>query len=216
MSEPIDVSVVVPVYRSAEILPALVEQLGNELDKAFTRYEVILVNDCSPDDSWRVISDLCETHPFVRGLSLRNNVGQDNAIMAGLNVARGEAVVIMDDDLQHPPSGIAALVAALGKSYDVCFANFTTREHAWWKRLGSAFAGWVASAIAGKPVDIYLSPFKAMRAALVRELVAYDGPYSYVDGIILSVTARLTQIPMPHQARYAGDSNYNLRKSINV
>jgi len=216
MAQELEVSVVIPVYRSAAILPALTAQLGDELARAFARFEVIFVNDCSPDESWSVIKALGEKHPFVRGLCLRRNVGQDNAIMAGLNAARGAAVVIMDDDLQHPPSGIAPLVAKLGEGFDVCFANFTTREHALWKRLGSAFSGRVASAIAGKPIDIYLSPFKAMRSDLVRELVAYDGPYSYVDGIILSLTARLTQIAMPHSPRFTGESNYNLAKSFAV
>lgn len=210
------VSVVIPVYRSAEILPALAAELAVELDRGFASYEVILVDDCSPDGSWRVIQGLCERYPFLRGLSLRKNVGQDNAIMAGLNAAAGDAVVIMDDDLQHPPSGIAPLVAELAKGFDVCFADFTARAHARWKRLGSAFNGWVAKHIAGKPIHLYLSPFKALRRSLVQEIIAYDGPFSYIDGLILSSTSRMTQIPMRHQARYAGEGNYNLHKSVSV
>jgi polyisoprenyl-phosphate glycosyltransferase len=210
------VSIVIPVYRSAPILPALAEQLHLELSKSFESFEVVLVNDCSPDDSWRVIVELSRKYAFIRGLNLRANVGQDNAIMAGLNMVHGDAIVIMDDDLQHPPAGIAPLVAELAKGYDVCYANFTTRQHRLWKRLGSAFAGWVASHIAGKPIDIYMSPFKALRRGLVRELIAYDGPYSYVDGLILSCTSRLTQIPMQHHSRLEGKSNYSLRKSIGV
>src|SRR5687767_15536759 len=104
-----ELSIVVPVYRSAECLPELVRRVQLTLDGRVRSYELILVNDCSPDRSWDVIAQLAGTHPHVVGLNLRKNVGQDNAIMAGLHHAKGATIVIMDDDLQHDPADIPAL-----------------------------------------------------------------------------------------------------------
>src|ERR1700744_2999010 len=107
-----EVSIVVPVYGSEKILPHLVEQVATSMQRADVagRFELILVNDASPDDSWTVIRELAARFPFVRGVCLMRNFGQHNATMAGLNHARGEVVVIMDDDLQHPPQTILELV----------------------------------------------------------------------------------------------------------
>src|SRR5262245_44760489 len=107
------VSVVVPVYRSQEILPRLVDETAEALSSAgyAGRFEMVLVCDASPDDSWRVIRRLAHANPSVRGMLLRKNAGQHNATMAGLATARGSRIVVMDDDLQHPPSAIPALLA---------------------------------------------------------------------------------------------------------
>jgi glycosyltransferase involved in cell wall biosynthesis len=123
--QPLRVSVVVPVYRSADILEELCRQLSDALNHAGWKdqYELILVNDCSPDDSWKVVRDLAARHPWVKGLSLRKNFGQHNALMAGLHHARGSIVVLMDDDLQHPPADVVRLVRALenNPTVDVCY-----------------------------------------------------------------------------------------------
>jgi undecaprenyl-phosphate 4-deoxy-4-formamido-L-arabinose transferase len=125
----IDLSIVVPVYRSEDVLPELVNQVRNVLEKSNYRFEILLVNDCSPDGSWRVIKDLATTYPFVRGVSLRRNFGQHNATMAGLRFARGSIVVIMDDDLQHPPASILSLVKQIENGVDVCYTNYRSRKH---------------------------------------------------------------------------------------
>src|SRR5262249_39007685 len=104
-----ELSIVVPVYRSADCLPQLAQRVQECVRGRFQSFELILVNDASPDASWQVIGSLAATYPFVVGLNLRKNVGQDNAIMAGLHHATGDTVVIMDDDLQHDPADIPAL-----------------------------------------------------------------------------------------------------------
>jgi polyisoprenyl-phosphate glycosyltransferase len=211
-------SIVVPVYRSALILPRLVEQIQIEVQKEgwTENFELLLVNDDSPDDSWEVICSLARAHPFVKGLSLRRNFGQHNAIMAGLNHAQGEFVVLMDDDLQHPPHAIGALVRALANGYDVCYTHYINRQHRLWKKLGSQFNDWVATRLLAKPKGLYLSSFKGLRRAIVQEVIRYDGPYAYVDGLILDVTRSITTIDVEHQIRHEGDGNYNLRRSISL
>jgi glycosyltransferase involved in cell wall biosynthesis len=211
-----DISIVIPVYRSAPILPALVDRIGAALSLRYHEFELILVNDYSPDNSWSVIDELAGKFPFIVGLDLRKNVGQDNAIMAGLNHASGDVVVIMDDDLQHSPEDIHLLQAKVSEGYDVCYAHFQLKNQAWWKNLGSWFNGKLASWVIGKPSHIYLSPFKALSAGVVAEMLKYRGPFAYIDGLIWTITSRCTQVPITHHARAEGSGNYNLIRSIRV
>jgi polyisoprenyl-phosphate glycosyltransferase len=210
------ISIIVPVYRSAECLPALARRLEEEVTRSFQSYELILVNDDSPDTSWEVIQRLTSEHNFVTGVNLRKNAGQDNAIMAGLNVAIGEVVVIMDDDLQHDPSDIVALHKQIECGFDVAYARFEEKHQALWKNLGSRFNDRVAIWTLGKPKDIYMSPYKAIRREVVQEVTKYSGPYPYIDGLIFSITSKITQVSATHHARFAGKSNYNLLRSIKV
>lgn len=211
-------SIVVPVYRSALILPQLVEQIHAEMRKEGLdgNFELLLINDDSPDNSWQVIRALAATHSFIKGISLRRNFGQHNAIMAGLNHVSGEFVVLMDDDLQHPPHAIGDMVRALSEGFDVCYTNYLNRQHAAWKKLGSRFNDWVATHLLGKPKGLYLSSFKGLRKEIVREVIRYDGPYAYVDGLILDVTRSITAIDIEHQERHEGKGNFNLRRSISL
>ena len=211
-------SIVVPVYRSAPILPKLVEAIAAEMrtEGLSGKFELILVNDCSPDDSWQVIRKLAENHAFIKGITLRRNVGQHNAIMAGLHHVSGEYVVLMDDDLQHPPSAIADIVKALADGYDVCYTNYLNRQHAAWKKLGSWFNDWMATRLLGKPKGLYLSSFKGLRREIVEEIIHYDGPYTYIDGLILDVTRSITTVDIEHQARYEGESNYTFTRLLSL
>ncbi|AEC21726.1 ribonuclease III [Pusillimonas sp. T7-7] len=211
-------SIVVPVYKSQSILPELVEQIKTSFEEQGLagQFELILVNDCSPDHSWQVIGQLAKINPFIRGISLRKNFGQHSATMAGLNHARGEVVIIMDDDLQHPPSEITNLMAAINNGADACYTRYIERQHALWKKIGSRFNDWVATVLLDKPQGLYLSSFKALSRELVQEVIKYDGPYAYLDGLILEVTRSIAVVDIKHQARHDGEGNYNLRRSISL
>lgn len=212
-------SFVIPVYGSEKVLPELVKRLDAVMDTmAATRrnYEVIFVCDCSPDRSWAVIQQLSATHPWVRGILLRMNAGQHNALMAGFAEARGQVVMTMDDDLQHSPSDIPTLLAELDSGRDVVYARFRNRQHASWKIWGSRLNDKVAGYLMNKPADLYLSPFRAMRAAIVRDILRYRGPYVYVDGLVLSMTRNIGTVEVEHHDRFAGDSGYSLKKSISL
>ncbi len=214
------VSVVVPVYNSEAILEELARQVAGALSQEGWdgQFELILVNDCSPDGSWRVITELARRHPWVKGISLRKNFGQHNALMAGLHHARGAVVVLMDDDLQHPPTDIVRLVQALENdpSADICYTRYLGRQHASWKKLGSRFNDWVANLVLKKPKDLYLSSFKALRREVVQEIIRYDGPFTYVDGLILNITRAFVTVDIQHQARHTGKSNFGLRRSVSL
>lgn len=209
------ISIVVPVYRSQENIETLAIRVEDSL-KA-TNYELIMINDCSPDKSWEEIKKVTLTNKKIIAINLRKNSGQDNAIMAGFSKASGDYVVVMDDDLQHDPRDIRKLVRGLEKGdYDVCFARFPKKKHKFWKNIGSWINGKMAELTISKPRHIYLSPFKILQKEIVDEIIKYEGPYPYVDGIIFSITQNVMQIDIDHHERYRGESNYTLIKSFAV
>jgi undecaprenyl-phosphate 4-deoxy-4-formamido-L-arabinose transferase len=210
----LELSVVIPVYRSEEIVPHLCKALKGAL--AAYRFEIVLVNDRSPDGSWRAIRQEALADPRVIGVNLRVNVGQDRAIMAGLTHAHGRFVVIMDDDLQHDPSDIPALYAEILRGYDVCYARFAKKKQSLVKNFGSWLAGRVAESVLRKPREIYLSPFKIIRREVVMEVLKYRGPFPYVDGLLFQITNSITQVTVEHRTRLHGRPGYNIWKSSEV
>ncbi len=208
------ISVVIPVYNSEECVHELVSQLGEVLKKF--PYEIIMVNDQSPDKSWEKICEVSKLNRNLTGLNLRKNSGQDNAIMAGLSFATGDYVVIMDDDLQHSPQDIPGLYAEVIKGFDVCYAKFSDKKQSWWKNLGSWLNGKLAEKVIAKPAHIYLSPYKIISRDVVDEILKYQGIFPYIDGLIFKVTSSICQIPAEHNERFRGKSNYTLVRSAIV
>lgn len=212
-------SVVIPVYGSAAILPELVRQLHDALTsglKPNTPFEVVLVNDCGPGDSWSVIRKLAAEKTYLKGVALRKNAGQHNAIMAGLNFAVGDVIVTMDDDLQHSPFDIPLLYGKILEGFDVCYADFKSRHHSAWKVAGSAVNDRVARYLLKKPKGLYLSPFKAMRREIRDELIKYRGPFVYLDGLILSVTGNIGSVQVEHHPRHDGRGGYTFYRSVSL
>jgi polyisoprenyl-phosphate glycosyltransferase len=212
--EAIDISIVVPVFNSEQCL----DQLHHEISAAlqYENYELILVNDKSKDRSWEKIVALSEANQRVKGISLKKNSGQDNAIMAGLSQSAGSYVVIMDDDLQHSPSDIIKLYKKCKEGFDVCYSHFPEKKQTRWKNAGSSLNGYLAELFLRKPKGLYLSPFKIMHQSVVRDIVNYRGPFPYVDGIILSITSNIGQVELKHHKRRAGTGNYNIVRSVSV
>ncbi len=215
-TSPIEISVVVPVYRSQDCLEALIRCLDDALSNECDGYEVVLVNDCSPDNSWAVIESLCAQYSQVRGVDLRRNFGQDNAILTGLRLARGRFVVVMDDDLQHDPRDIPMLLSKAKEGFDVVYAKFRIKHQRLWKNMGSWFNGKLAEWVISKPPGLYLSPFKIIRREVAQLACVYDGPDPYVDGLLLQVTSRLAEVPVEHHSRYRGQSSYTPLRSLAV
>jgi undecaprenyl-phosphate 4-deoxy-4-formamido-L-arabinose transferase len=179
-------------------------------------YEIVFVNDGSKDNSWQKITSLAEKNNSIIGINLRKNSGQDNALLAGLRIAKGNYCVIMDDDLQHNPSDIINLYEFCNKGFDVCYANFAELKQNKVKNAGSGLNGYMAQVLLHKPKGIYLSPFKVINKSTVNEIVKFAGPYPYIDGIILTITQNITQIDVKHLPRLKGKSNYTFSKSVSV
>ena len=209
------VSVVVPVFNSEATLAALVERLVASLA---TRYEleIVLVNDGSSDASGEVCRELAARHRFVRFVDLSRNFGEHNAVMAGLRYASGDCAVIIDDDFQNPPEEVAALVEELALGYDVVFSRYETKRHGPFRNFGSFVNNAAATVLLKKDWDLYLSSFKAINRFLIDEITRYEGPYPYVDGLILRVTRNIGTRTVRHDERSQGRSNYTTARLLRL
>ena len=209
-------SIVVPVYRGAASIGILVDALAG-LDIA-GGHEVILVNDGSPDNSAAVCRRLAaRTDLPVTFVNLSRNFGEHNAVMAGLRHTRGDYVITMDDDLQNPISEVVKLFEhARAGAWDVVYTYYAEKKHAAWRNLGSRFANKVADILLDKPRGLYLSSFRCMSAFVVASITRYEGPFPYVDGLIMQTTQHIDSIPVEHMARASGQSNYTLRRLVRL
>ncbi len=214
----LSVSILIPVYKNEGGLQELVKRI--EASMAASSYaesfELILIDDCSPDNSWQVIQTLAASHTFLQGATLSRNFGQHNAIMAGLNLVNGRYIVLMDDDLQHPPEAIPSMIDELVAGADVCYTRYANRQHAVWKIAGSKFNDWMAAWLLSKPKGLYLSSFKALKRGIVDQIRNHEGPFAYLDGLILDLTRRIASVEIQHGTRAYGEGNYSLKKSISL
>ena len=208
-------SVVIPVYRGERTIGPLVHALADCLGGIY-KLEVVLVNDGSPDGSADVCRQLAQRLPFVKFLNLSRNFSEHNAVMAGLNYCTGDFVVIMDDDFQNPPSEVSKLVDEIQKGYDVVFSYYGAKQHHFLRNLGSRINDWFAVVLLDKPRDLYLSSFKVLSRFVVDELIKYDGPYPYIDGLVLRFTRNYSRVLVAHDPRREGQSGYTLRKLISL
>jgi len=201
-------SVVVPVYNSAVSLPTLVQRLAAALQGR--SYEVVLVNDGSRDDSWSVIRRLSEDSGRVRGLNLMRNYGQHNALLAGIRDARGDTIVTMDDDLQHPPSEIPRLVAELDRGFDVVYGTPRAMPHSPLRNVSSWLTKLAVQKTMGVETARHVSAFRAFRSRLRNAFSGYQSPYVSIDVLLTWATTRFAALVVDHHPREHGRSNYTL------
>jgi glycosyltransferase involved in cell wall biosynthesis len=209
-------SVVIPVYKSQGTLPLLLERLAQVLPGAAEAYEVLLVNDGSPDDSWQVVQGLAARYAWVQGINLMRNYGQHNATLCGVRAARYEVVVTMDDDLQHPPEEIPHLLAKLEQGFDVVYGVPRQRPHSWWRNLGSVMSKLIVSTAIGLKTVRDVSAFRAFRTDLRRAFEAYDNPDVMLDVLLSWGTTRFASLPVDEQPRTLGESNYTFGRLVRM
>jgi len=211
---PFALSIVIPVYNGAATIGTLVDALA-EL-KIEGGHEVILVNDGSRDTSANVCRKLAERRDLpVSFVDLTRNFGEHNAVMAGFNHVRGDYVINMDDDLQNPPSEVVKLYRhTRDNGYDAVYTRYADKKHESWRNLGSRFANWVADQLLDKPKGLYLSSFRCLSAQVVENIIRYQGPYPYVDGLVMQATQNIGSVEVEHFARVEGRSNYTIGKLL--
>jgi undecaprenyl-phosphate 4-deoxy-4-formamido-L-arabinose transferase len=210
-------SIVIPVFNGARSIGRLVDELIAQISPTFP-IEIVLVNDCSPDNSEEVCIGITKKHPdFVSFYSLAMNVGEHNAVMAGLNKATGDYAIIVDDDFQNPVSEVEKVISYMvSHDYDVVYTWYKEKKHSFFRNLGSRFNDKVANRMLKKPKNLYLSSFKIINRFLLDEVIKYNLPYPYIDGLILRTTSNIGKVEVSHNIREVGKSNYTLHKLISL
>jgi undecaprenyl-phosphate 4-deoxy-4-formamido-L-arabinose transferase len=207
-------SIVVPVYNSDEALPKLIARLEPVLAEHSDAYEVILVDDCSHTDAWRVIEDLAATRKWLLGVRLMRNYGQHNALLCGIRKARYDIIVTLDDDLQNPPEEIPKLLAQLDQGQDVVYGTPVREQHGLWRDMASRITKVALSGGMGAETARKVSAFRAFRSRVRAAFANYPGPFVSIDVLLTWGTNRFVSVPVRHDARQDGESNYTVRRLI--
>ena len=209
-------SVVIPVYRGEATLEPLVDRLAQALPAATEQFEVVLVNDGSPDDSWGVISRLGGKYEWLRGILLTRNYGQENATLCGIMESRYEVIATMDDDLQHAPEDLPNLLRKLAEGYDVIYGVPRTRRQVWWKSMLSGVVKRIISISTGIPATRGMSSFKVFRSDVRRAYGSMTGPDVAVDVLLSWIFTRFATVEIEEAPRAHGTSNYDLTKLVRL
>ena len=208
----IRLSIIIPVYNSSKILEKLINEINSNLYETFKdNYEIILINDFSNDNSWETIKKISEKFNFIKGINLSYNVGQHGAIFVGLKNSIGDRIIIMDDDLQHPPQSLMSIYEKLDL-FDACYTLYIKRKHVNWKIFVSILNNFFSSFIFNKPFKIYTSSMKGIRGNVRDKFLVHNPKIPFIDSLILKEAKNITNIKVYHQERFEGKSNYDVRK----
>ncbi len=211
------VSFVIPCYRSAKTVGAVTREIGETM-AAMPQYdyEIVLVNDCSPDDTWEVIRGLAANDKHIAAVDLAKNFGQHAALMCGMRHSRGDFVVCLDDDGQTPADEVGKLLEKLEEGYDVVYASYEDKRESGFRKFGSGVNRRMTEIMLGKPKELELNSYFAARRFLVDEMLRYEHGYPYVMGLVLRSTKRICNVPVHHRAREEGRSGYTLAKLLSL
>ncbi|MDR1017048.1 MAG: glycosyltransferase [Coriobacteriales bacterium] len=210
-------SFIIPCYGSEQTIEFVLDEIAETIERLdVSSYEVICVNDCSPDRVEEVIRKRIDRDANVTLISLSRNFGKHSALMAGLAQASGDVMVLLDDDGQCPVDHLDLLLAQVASGQDVAIAEYPRKKQSALKNFGSALNNTMAHILVSKPKDLHLSNFIAMRAYVAREILKYTGPYPYMDGLILRVTKRIVNVAMEERERFSGEGNFGIRKSLSL
>jgi len=212
------ISIIIPVFNSEKTIEVLVDSIVKILDKNY-EFEIVLVNDSSKDNTEEKCKNLVERHSNIALYSLSKNVGEHNAIMAGLNKCSGDYAVLMSDDLQNSTESMLELIKyGINEkdNFDVVYTHYDEKQYGLFKKIGSKFNDLVANVLLKKPKFIYLSSFKFINRFLITEIKKNPSPFIYLDGIILGITNRIGRVKVKHNERAHGKSGYTLIKLLEL
>ena len=211
------ISFVIPCYRSSQTLPGVIQEIKDTMKtlKGY-EYEIVLVNDSSPDDTFSVITGLCRENDNITGINLAKNFGQHAALMAGFHYVKGDVVVCLDDDGQTPACEVGRLLAGIEEGADVVYAKYNHKHHSGFRNFGSHVNEVMTRIMLGKPKDLYVSSYFAAKRFVVDEMIRYEYAYPYVIGLVLRTTKNIVNVEIDHRDRQAGESGYTLKKLLGL
>ena len=211
------ISFVIPCYRSSQTLPGVIQEITDTMKTLKNyEYEIVLVNDSSPDDTFCVITGLCRENDNITGINLARNFGQHAALMAGFHYVKGDVVVCLDDDGQTPACEVGRLLAGIEEGADVVYAKYNHKHHSGFRNFGSHVNEVMTRIMLGKPKDLYVSSYFAAKRFVVDEMIRYEYAYPYVIGLVLRTTKNIVNVEIDHRDRQAGESGYTLKKLLGL
>lgn len=213
-------SVVIPVYNSEGIVDTTIDRViaffESQNDGSGWPFEIILVNDCSPDESWPIIRKRAKSDPRIIAISMGKNYGQHTANIVGFRYSKGDCVITMDDDLQNPPEEIAKLAAEYVKGYDLVVGEFGEKKHAAHRKLGSSLMQMINRNIFPAPEGFRHTNFRLIARSVINRIVEYKNHYPYTSGMAMMFSSNQINVRVNHAKREVGQSNYNLRKLLKL
>lgn len=209
------VSFVIPCYNSARTIEKVVEEVSAAMEglKEYD-YEIVLINDCSSDDTFEVIRGICTKRKDVCGVNLAKNFGQHAALMAGFHYVHGDIIVCLDDDGQTPAGEAGKLLDKMKDGYDVVYAKYEHKQHSAFRNFGSRINELMTRVMLNKPNDLYISSYFAAKRFIIDEMIKYTNPYPYVIGLVLRTTGKIANVEVNHREREIGTSGYTLGKLL--
>lgn len=209
------VSFVIPCYRSASTIAGVVAEVEAAMKKLPDyEYEVILVNDCSPDDTFSEIRRLCRENDRLTGINLARNFGQHAALMAGFHQVKGDILVCLDDDGQTPADEVDKLLCAIEEGADVVYAKYEHKHHNAFRNFGSRVNDWMLCFMLKKPKRLFISSYFAARRFVLDEMLRYENAFPYVIGLVLRATRNIVNVTVEHRDRQEGVSGYTFAKLL--
>jgi len=213
-----DYSVVIPVYNSEKTLAELTERLTVTLSKISGDYEIILIDDCSSDESWNILKELYQKNDKLKIIHLQKNFGQHNAILCGLNYANGNYIITLDDDLQHPPEEIPKLIKKIQEGYSVVYGKYKIKHHSrlenFFSKRFQMFIHWILEI----PPSTFISSLTIYTSDVVRNMTQIKSSYVFLPALVRrsAPANKIVNVEVIHNPRKAGKSNYNIRKYLSL
>lgn len=209
-------SFVIPCYRSSQTIESVVNEI---IDTVKIRleydYEIILINDGSPDDVYKKICMLTKLHSCVKAIDLAKNFGQHSALMSGFHFITGDIIICLDDDGQTPANEMFSLIDKLKQS-DIVFASYVQKKHSFFRNFGSKINNIMAKILIEKPENITITSYFACKRFIIDEVIKYKNPYPYVSGLLLRTTKNIQTVPVSHKNREIGTSGYTIKKLLSL
>lgn len=210
-------SFVIPCYRSEKTIQNVIYEIIDTVKRdGRYNYEIICINDYSPDNTYEVLKRMALENSKIKIISFSRNFGQHAALMAGFNHVTGDIIVCLDDDGQNPPKEMFKLIDKLEEGYDLVSAKYSHKKHSLFRKIGTKISFAMSSYLVGKPKNIDLNSYYAFRRYIADEVIKYTNPYPFVHGLILRITRNMANVEIEHKEREIGSSGYNFAKLISL
>ena len=215
------ISFVIPCYRSEQTIGHVVAEIDGKMQEMKEyEYEIIMVNDCSPDHTLEALRKLCGERTTGngarKGISFARNFGQHAALMAGLRVSSGDYVICLDDDGQTPANEADKLIQKLEEGYDAVYAKYEHKHHSAFRNMGSKVNELMTRIMLEKPKELFISSYFGVRRFVVDDMIRYENSYPYVIGLVLRSTRNVTNVVVNHRDREQGNSGYTMKKLLGL